>query len=182
MCAAELNMRLWGINERIKVKMRLYDLKAEYDLLILKVNQLAEENEGVIPDEMSEKLDQVSNDLEDKIINCGHAYKNYLAEAEGIDSEIKRLTGRKNTAKSTAEWLKKYMASCVPAGYKYTSPTISIGWRNSKSVVIDNEAEIPEEFFKVEKSPKKTEIKKAIESGFNISGAHIEEKQNIQIK
>ena len=162
--------------------MKLYELKSEYNQLIEKINLIAEENDGEIPETLSGEFDAIGETLSKKIVSCGCAYKNHIAEADAIDAEIKKLTVRKKIATNTAEWLKKYMAACVPVGYKHSAPQVLISWRNSSSVVIDDPDLIVDDYCKIERTPIKSELKKAIESGENIMGAHIEQKQNIQIK
>ena len=60
---------------------------------------------------------------------------------------------------------------------------MKIGFRKSVSVKVDENA-LPAEYFtiKEDKQPDKTAIKAALLGGAVISGATLEEKQNIQIK
>lgn len=57
-------------------------------------------------------------------------------------------------------------------------------FRKSTAVSVFDESQIPAEFMreKISYTPDKTAIKKAIESGQEVAGAKIEERQNLQIK
>jgi hypothetical protein len=162
--------------------LKLYEIKREYDLLLAVAAEQAEANEGVIPDWLSDKLDAIEETLEGKISNCGAMYKNFSAEAEAIAAEIERLTARKKAAENQAKWLKGYIASCVPAGSKISTPQCAVSWRKSEQVVIDSEILVPDEYCKIKREVSKTMVKDAIKANQVVLGAHIEEKQNIQIK
>lgn len=169
-------------NTRGCIMAKLYEIRAEYNGLLELAEQHAEVNDGEIPDWLFEKIDALENSLEEKAISCGHIYKNNLSDADAIDVEIKRLQARKKHCENVAESMKRYLQSWIPAESKFKSPTVSIGWRKSKQVIVDDLALLPKKYIKIIEEPIKKEIKKAFESGELFSGAHIEEKQNIQIK
>jgi hypothetical protein len=162
--------------------LSLYAIREDYEQLIEQAMAEAAENEGVISDALAEALEEVSESLESKIINCGHAYKNRLAEAEAISAEVKRLQARAKAANGAAEWLKRYIERNATAGTKFNYTTISIGWRKSQETVISDEALIPQEYCKIKVEPSKSLIKEAIVKGIDVPGAQVVEKINIQIK
>jgi hypothetical protein len=142
---------------------------------------IAEENQGVIPDDLSAELDAIEMTREQKIENVVKAYKNESALADMIKAEIKALQSRISSHESGSEWLKKWLSMFVQVGEKFEFGSGKISWRKSSSVIVD-ETKLPDEYFKVVRSPMKSEIKDAIKAGTTIPGALIEEKQNIQIK
>ena len=162
--------------------MKLFEIKAEYEQLLQAAFDCAEENEGVIPDNLALSLESVEANYEDKIHNCLLYYKNQQAEADAINAEAKKLSARAKSASNRAEWMKKYLQSCCTAGVKCSFPDATISWRKSKSVEILDESKVPEDYCKLVITPSKTAIKQAIESGVVVPGASIVEKLNLQIK
>lgn len=162
--------------------LKLYEIRAEYDSLISEAEAVAAENDGVIPDWLADRIDELGESLEAKAANCGHVYKNATSEAEAIALEIKRLTARKRSCEALADSMKLYLSRCVLPGMRIDLPSVAISWRSSEETVIDDMAALPQEYCKVEFTPRKTEIKKAIKGGAEIPGCHIEQKSNIQIR
>jgi hypothetical protein len=162
--------------------IKLYDIRAEYDSAMAYAREVAEQNEGVLPDDLSDMLDGLAEDMESKVLNCGAMYKNALASAEAIDSEIKRLTARKKALTGEAEWLKGYIERHALPGVKYETAMCSIGWRKSQETVIDDMALVPQEYCRIKIEPTKSEIKKAILAGGEVPGARVVNKNSIQIK
>jgi hypothetical protein len=62
--------------------------------------------------------------------------------------------------------------------------TIKVSLRKSVQTIIDDLDQVPKQYktVKVETTPDKTAIKKAIQEGEIIEGAHLEEKNNLQIR
>lgn len=162
--------------------MNLYTINAAYQEALNKAMEAAEQNEGVIPDNLDIELEQIGLKREEKIQASIGYYKNENAIADMLDAEIKALTTRKHAHESHAEWMKNYLSKNVSQGEKFEYAIGKISWRKSESVRIVDETAIPEEFIKIERSPKKKDIKDAIKKGFAVTGAEIEENQNIQIK
>ncbi|MEI9966198.1 MAG: siphovirus Gp157 family protein [Candidatus Moraniibacteriota bacterium] len=67
---------------------------------------------------------------------------------------------------------------------KVETDIAKLSFRESKTVEIDNIALLPERFVvtKTSRTPDKKAIKEALENGEEVSGARIEEHQNLQIK
>jgi len=162
--------------------MKLYEIANIYSELMDRAFAEAEENEGVIDDELAEALEAVADQYQDKIHNCGLYYKNAIAEADAIKAEKDKLAAREKSARNRAEWIKKYIASCVQSGVKREFANLRISWSKSTETVISDESLIPSELCKIKVEPSKTEIKKMILSGVDVPGAQLVEKLNLQIK
>jgi len=161
--------------------MNLFEIDSIYRNVLDRAKAIAEENEGVIPDDLSAELDAIEMTREQKMENVVKAHKNESALADMIKDEIKTLQSRFASHENSAEWLKKWLSMFVSPGEKYEFGSGKISWRKSSSVIVD-ETQLPDEYFKVVRSPMKSEIKDAIKAGATIQGVSIEEKQNIQIK
>lgn len=162
--------------------MNLYEINSAYQEALNEAMEAAEQNDGLIPDDLDDELEEIGIEREQKIQSCIGYYKNENAIADMLEAEIKALTARKHAHESHAEWMKNYLSKNVSQGEKFEYAIGKISWRESESVRIVDETAIPEEFIKIERSPKKKDIKDAIKKGFAVTGAEIEKNQNIQIK
>lgn len=160
----------------------LYEISSELESLMSEAEMHAADNDGVLPDILSEKIDSLEMQKSEKIGNIARFIKNLTAEAGMVDAEAKALSARKKSVSNKAEWLKKYLANFVGVGQKYADENVSIGWRKSVSTIIDDADLVPDEYCKIERKVSATDVKKAIVSGIEISGAHLQENQSIQIK
>lgn len=158
--------------------------KIDQDLMAI-IEAIAEQD-GEITPEQEQALSIGQYELETKTIDYGMAILQLKAWAEMADKEVKRVTAIKNAYKKTAETLDKNITAAME---KYDmkevkSPTMKISLRKSVQTIIDDVDELPREFktVKIETTPDKTAIKKAIQSGEVVKGAHLEERNNLQIK
>jgi len=164
------------------MSMKLYEVSAELETALARSAMIAEENEGIIPDSLSDEIDALQLAKEGKLLACGRAYKNRFIEAEAIKLEIKRLSARAKTLENSADWLKEYMQRHCKPGEKVSDECVALSWRKSSAVeIIDAEA-IPDYYNNIVVTPSKSEIKKAIVAGKEVPGAKLVEKDNLQIK
>lgn len=128
-------------------------------------------------------LDELEIAKEEKIENIGLWIKNLLAEAEAVKHEKDNMAIRQKRLEKKAESLKGYLTYALN-GEKFSTPRVAMSFRKSESVVIPDEAVIPNEYcnISVVRKPDKTVIKKALKEGKEVVGAELIEKQNIQIK
>lgn len=167
--------------------MKLYEIAAEYENLLNAIDS------GEIPEEaITDTLESITSMLEDKADNICCIIKNMTAEAEAIKAEEAKLAERRKAKENQIDRLKNYLSEVLTrSGYtKLETARNKVTFRKSESTVVDNEAEFIEWAMKNNdalltfKDPtvNRTAIKKALASGEEIVGAHIEVKQNIQIK
>lgn len=137
-----------------------------------------------------EKLNALQMEREEKIEKVALWYKNLISDAAAIKAERDNLSEREAVMRNKAESLKKWLAYALN-GEKMSTSRVAISFRKSESVEIDNEEEViafaqtnNRDDLLSYKAPtvNKTAIKAAIKDGFNVSGASLVEKQNIQIK
>lgn len=105
-----------------------------------------------------------------------------------LEEHIKQMNEKLKVIKARNQSLKDYLERNMKAAgiteIKADDGTFKASFRKSKAVEILDEAQIPAEFMRetVKIEPNKTAIRKAIESGQDVAGAKIEERQNLQIK
>lgn len=118
-----------------------------------------------------------------KISNVACWIKDLEAEAEAISKEKKKLAERQAACENKAASLKKYLTFALN-GMKYKDARCSVSYRKSDSVEVDKAAidKLPEEYIKVEKTVRKSELKNALKLGFEFEGVKLVEKSNIQIR
>lgn len=129
-----------------------------------------------------EKLKNLKIEREKKIENLALWYKNLQSDAKAYGEEKKMFTEREATAKRKAESIKSYLNQEM-AGKKFKTTRVSVSYRKSKSVDIEDVYAVPDEYHKeVIPDVDKTAVRKAIESGKVVDGCTLVEKLNIQIK
>ena len=169
--------------------MTIYEIDAEFAAKMDELLEIFDEDTGEVTDidrfeELKKALDGLAEERKQKISNVACWYKSLVAEAEAIKTEKQNLAKRQQAVENKAESLKKYLEYALQ-GEKFKDARVNITYRPTKSVgFIPNYdySKLPPEFQKVTIEPKKTEIKKAIESGVEIPGAFIEEKVSTIIK
>lgn len=157
--------------------MNLYQIKEEIKNAVDECIDM-ETGEIINP----ELLDNLNEKLNIKRENIALYIKNLTCDSKAIDEEIKNLTARKKSINNKVDWLKQYLANDLQ-GNKFETAKVVVSFRKSKSVEINPDAEIPNEFL-IQQQPKpdKAGLKKAIQSGAVINGVSIVEKSNISIK
>lgn len=142
---------------------------------------LVDEETGEVID--LEALEMLEMERDKKISNVACWIKDLKAEAEAIKAEKMNLAKRQATCENKVEQLKKYLADAL-GGVKFKDSRCSISYRKSESVQLDDMAifKLPDEFVKIEKSPKLTEIKNAIKEGQSFEGVKLVTNNNIQIR
>jgi hypothetical protein len=162
----------------------LHEVSGEYMRLMDEADAIAEENEGIIPDTLSDKIDALGETRTNKIKNCVHFFKNLSAEADAIKNEKDALAAREKSLRRKADWFEGYIRYNVREGELFSAPTYAIKWRASSAVEITNLDKVPLSLCKeIIKEPVKNLIKQAEKDGEDISEyAVIVHKKNMQIK
>lgn len=159
----------------------LYEIKEGYK----QIQSFIEE--GELDQEMlQDTFEGIDGEFEEKAENCGLVIKNWQAEAEMIDNEIKRLQERSNKLKADADSLQQrvFDAMAETGKTKFSTEHFRFGARKSEYVDISEGATIPMVYIKtkVTSSPDKVAIKKAIKSGKVIEGVTVKSKLNYSMK
>lgn len=131
----------------------------------------------------ADELDALELARDEKIEGVALWYKNLVAEAEMVKAEKNNMADRQKRLENKAESLKNYLAYALQ-GEKFSTPKVAVSYRKSKSVEIDDGAELPKAYIKVEevRKPDKKMLKEALEGGEVIDGVRLVEKQNLSVK
>ena len=155
--------------------MKLYDIAEIYENL---------EN---IDDEVAvaTAMDAVDAALEEKLESTAKVIRNLEAEAEALEAEEKRLKARKMAVKNRIADIKGYVQGNLEAMGKDKISSGIFKWSiqaNAPSVNILDESLIPDDYWKIERKPMKTEIKKAIEAGELTEGAELVRTKSLRLR
>ncbi|MBQ9355131.1 MAG: siphovirus Gp157 family protein [Clostridia bacterium] len=168
----------------------LYQLSNEVEKLYSDLMASVDEETGEINDTaITEMLAVKEAEFDNKAIAVATVQRRFVARANEIDEEIKRLTALKKRSDATAKRLENSLSmACQRLGKtKIDGISATISFRKSERVKLVDEINltgIPDEFIKVEikKSADKKAIKEALKAGEIIDGASLEEVSNIQIR
>ena len=131
--------------------------------------------------------EQLQLDRNTKIENIGRWIKNLDAESTAIKNEEAVLAGRRKSLENKAIQLRKLLEYALN-GDKYESPTLSISWRKSKALEIEDEdafaawaQDHAPWFLRTKIEIAKKDITDALRVGQEIPLAQIVERSNMRI-
>ena len=162
--------------------MKLYEIADLFEEIMLAGT---DRETGVITDDCLNALSDLEIDFKEKAINTALYLKGEMAEGEACAKEAKRLLARADSHKNRAARLKDWLGEQVERTLGHVTisdPRGEIKWRNSSSVRIDANAELPEQFLRVTTAPDKKAIGDTLKAGGTVPGCQIVETKNIQIK
>jgi hypothetical protein len=184
---------------------QLYEIDAQFkEIMELLENQMyvdTETGECISEEEFNQQLDNVQMALSDKIENTMVFYKNILSDVEQFKIEQKKLMERRKVKENLAERLKNRIDNYITHQYtdengvvdtqslnkyKFETPRVKLSYRKSSTVDIKDLSQIPQEYIKdrklTEDDVKKSDIKKLLTSGKEVTGAELKENLNMQVK
>lgn len=129
-----------------------------------------------------DRLEALQMEFNSKVEGIALWIKSLVAEAKMVKEEKDNLAARQKACENKAESLKNYLASAL-GGEKFKTPKVSISYRKSESVEVENISLLDDDYLKFkEPEADKTKIKKALKDGILLDGVTLVEKNNIQIK
>lgn len=162
--------------------MKLFEIVSEYRSAL--ENLTIDEETGAI--DGMDTVEELQGSIEEKGESVALYIKELEAFAEDIKAEEKKLKERREQAERKAEYFKTYLAACLDGAElsKLETARVRVSFRKSVSVDIVDETALPLEFLKIVEDVKidKTAIKKAINSGVEVSGAVLKNNRSLQIK
>lgn len=165
------------------MNIALYQLADQY-LQILEKTDEAEND-----DALSVLLDSLSGDIEEKATNVAMYIRNLEASAESIKAAEKQMADRRKALESKSDRIKQYLLENMTrlSIKKIECPYFSISVRdNPESLIVDINAQIPDEYYKQPPPPDKVldkiALKKDLKEGLIVEGCRLERKQRVDIK
>jgi len=163
--------------------MKLYEINEQIESAIEAMMANADQETGEVRQEDLDKLGELQIARSEKLEAIGCVIKNKKAEAKAIKEEADALTKRKKSLDREIAGLEGYV-SMMLKGESFESAKIKFSFRESEQVIIDDDKKLARRWFRkiIKFEPNKEAIKEAIKVGKKIRFAHIEKKQNLQIK
>lgn len=153
--------------------MNLYDIdKAILSCIDLETGEIVD----------FDALEKLQMERDEKIENILLWIKNLDSDAAQIRAEEKSLAERRHAMEKKAEGLREYVQDALD-GQKFQTARVSVSYRRSNAVVVDDVSKVPSEFLTY-KDPEldKTKAKAALKAGEIVDGCHLEERMNMSIK
>lgn len=163
--------------------LNLYQIENEYR----SIAQQLMDAEGELNPELEQSLAINKEQLQLKSQGYAMVIREAEAEINIIESEMKRLMDLQDKRNSLVSKLKERISQAMELYgiEKIETPLLTISFRKSESVEIDNFDLLPNEYKVVpEAKPRadKKAIKEAIKSGIDVQGAYIQSNKSLQIK
>ena len=137
----------------------------------------------------ADTLESISGDIETKSVNVAMFARNLEASATAIETQIEMMGTRAAAIRKKAEHIKGYLLANLEHAklQKIESPFFVISIRkNPASLVIDDDTKVPPSFLKTPEPPPpmldKAKIKETLKNGVPVPGAHLEQKNRLEIK
>ena len=131
------------------------------------------------------------DELKEEIIQQGmerlcKVRANKIADIMSLKSEEKRIAEKRKSIERGMERLEEYMQLIYDraGGGKITAGTFTVSTRKSTKTIIDDADSLPAKYKveKIEYKPDLATIKADISAGVEVSGAHLEDCYNLQVK
>ena len=164
--------------------MKLYELNSAIEQILNAMDSYADENEGLVSEQLEKELEALELAKEEKLKNCYKAYRVLEAEMLSYEFEAKRLQTLKARAEKKLEGLKNYVAACLQ-GEKFKCYLGEFRFRTSETVELEVEPqELPERYRRVKTTvvADKTTLKKDIKEGAEVPGVYLMEHKRLQVR
>ena len=166
--------------------MSIYTLK-ELNEMMYNLQQLI--LDGADEEELKGYMDTISLERDVKLEGYAMVIKNLESDNAGIKAEEERLAKRRKYSENAIARMKERMAETLETvepdakGVKrLKTEKFTFSFRKSTSVQIENDAVIPPQFIKVEKTISRSDLAKALKAGEQIEGAQLVENQSLSIR
>lgn len=166
--------------------MSIYTISQDIQCLERQLIETLDEETGEVDTVISNALAVKREEFDVKAVNIQKYIVGLNADNTAIDGEIDRLKTLKKRNDTIIKSLKKGVATAMNAlGIEEVStPTMRITYSTSEETVIDDKDLLPAALYrqKITYEPDKTAIKKAIQNGETICGAHLQTNYNLRVK
>ena len=162
--------------------MHLYQISLEYRRLFDEMSNVDE-----WPADLLATIEKVDSDFTDKAINVALFIKELNSQAEAIKQARAEMATRQvkleNRAENLTEYLKFHMERNEKVHIADAQVELKLK-RNPFSVTVDNEAEIPRDYFRRKEvlAIDKALIRQDIDKGIEVPGARLTSKIRLEIK
>ncbi len=139
----------------------LYELTSNY---LQALDYLTDPENEIDKETALDTIESLDGTIDDKMLNVGRFITSMDAQASAIEAIEKRQKARRQALSNKAAWLRDYLNTAMTATGKDKVSANDIIIKLAKlpiSVQVDDESEIPDEFWRIERSIDKVLIKAA---------------------
>jgi len=147
------------------------------------VEEMDPEGDADFAEALRNALDELNLDLHEKVDNTVKLVNHITHQCDAINDEILRLRTRHSLLLNRIKRIQSYIQDTLEKSGKdkYETDLFEVKIVKGRQVVkIDNEDELPNEYvrIKMDESPDKKAIAKAIGEGIEVPGCHMEKSPN----
>jgi len=134
-----------------------------------------------------DRLDELNMERERKIETVAEWHKNTQSEIREISYEIASLQKRKRRLEKKADWIEAYLRDALD-GQKFETARVEVSFRKSTYVYIpdvdfaERYADFPFVKTTVTYTVDKPKLRQLLQSGAEVAGAELHERENITIR
>lgn len=160
--------------------MRLYELDESMAIL-----EDLMDRDAIDEDMLGLALESLGQQVEDKMERIGKLVRNWQAESEALDAEIKRLRDRQMAIDSKVSRLRQYALQSLRAAnlrrIKLPILTAYIGSSKRVEVLVEPD-ELPLAYQRITVGADRAALKTALEAGEVIEGAELVESEYLVVR
>ncbi len=140
------------------------------------LNELVQMEGDLDPQTYSDTLEGVEGAFEVKAEKVVYAIQGLNQRSALMRHQLNMFRQRIATVERNEDYLRNYLKhNLIATGKrKLETPAFTLRLRKSKKVIIDHEPDVPSQLMRVKKEPDKVAIKKQIDAGEDVPGAHVE--------
>ena len=160
----------------------LYDIDQRY---LAALDAATDPDSDLDPALFADTLAGLEGEAEDKIRNVLRYARNLEAEADAISEEITAMKMRLDTKRNKVKSLRKSaMDGMLTIGKKKLEwpEFVASVTPSPESVVVDDEAAVPDDYARYTRSLDKTVIKQALKDGHKVPGCHLASGVHLRIR
>lgn len=162
----------------------LYEIVAAYKQDVAMLEELDIDDQTFI-----DTLEGMQGDLQAKATSVGAFIRNLEASASAIKEAEATMSNRRKALENKAKRINAYLLGCMQAAgmTRIESPYFVLAIKsNPPAVQIDDERQIPADYWKDQPMPPKTIdktlIKQSIRDGFNVPGASLVQSVRLEVR
>ena len=177
-CSAEPGLKTKGNKMNL---FSLYQVLDDVQAVLDDIYYKAEQAGGIVPDYLNNVLESLELRESNIISEVAKDVLNTKARRKAAEDQKEKFEDIISQCEHREDANKKFLAHYLK-GSKYSDSCVTISYHTSSSVEIIDESKVPEQYWKIERTIKKTPIREAIESGATIDYAKIVNNRSIQVK
>lgn len=156
--------------------MKLYEITESYNNLL---------DADLEQEQIDQALDIIDDEFDTKAENIAKLISSIKGDIETIKAEENRLKGKRRSYENKIKGLQEYLFSNLEKidKKKIQTPLYKISiQKNPAKLVVKNEKQVPDEYFKTIKQLDKAKLKEDIKNGLEVDYAELIQTESLRIR